>query len=120
VRAQGGLDDEQPPYGWEVEYRFDYATDLRLHEVERMVKLLRKVEKGLERSNAKLGYPDTLGAYIARVASILGVDAFGFFAPKGEKMWASGEIIRWDNASHLTWTINDRIQYLREQRAKTH
>jgi hypothetical protein len=112
VSAQGDLETDEPAYAWATEYRDLYR--LTLSEGEPMIKVLRKVQRGLDKLTAELGWPDSLGAYIARVGKILGVERFGFYAPKGEPRWASGELIRWDNASHLNSNINDRIRALRE------
>ena len=114
VSAQGNLDSEEPAYAWATEYHDLYR--LTLVDAEPMVKVLRKVQRGLDKLTAEFGWPDSLGAYIARVGKILGANSFGFYAPNGEPRWASGELIRWDNASHLNSNINQRITALRKAR----
>lgn len=62
-------------YGWRVEYKQPYSVTLR--DAETMVKLLRKIDKGLAKLDAKLGRAESFGAYVARVAIVLGVEHFG-------------------------------------------
>jgi hypothetical protein len=113
VSSQGNLrEPEQPAYGWEVEYRGRYSIELR--DAEAMVKVLRKVDRGLERLKSELGYPETIGAYIARVAKVLGIRTFGFESTDRE-LWASGEKWHWCDASTIQWQIDERIKVLQER-----
>lgn len=115
VRAQGSLDEDAPSYGWNVEYHQPYRVTRG--DAEEMAKVLRKIERGVEKMTADLGYAENIGQYIARVAKVLGITSFGMFPPKGEALWSSGERVRWDNASHLNWQIEQRVVELRTQHA---
>lgn len=60
-------------YGWDVEYQV-YSVDLR--RAETMVRLLRRVNKAMDRLNDQFGYAATFGAYTLRAAKALRVKRF--------------------------------------------
>jgi hypothetical protein len=62
------------PYGWRTECRQPYAVDLR--RAQTMVRVLRKINRDLERMRDQLGHPESFAAYLARVARALGVTRF--------------------------------------------
>lgn len=65
-------------YGWRVEYKQPYAVELL--RAEEMVKVLRKVSRGLDKMERELGYCESFGAYVARVGKVLGMSAYGWLA----------------------------------------
>lgn len=89
-------------YGWRVEYSRPYSVDLR--RAEQMAKTLRKVDAGLRRIEKRDGYPESFGQYLARVATVLGVDPQRRGWRKGPD--ANGIVPpgewRWTDASGLT------------------
>lgn len=93
-------------YGWRVEYRDLYSVNQR--RAEAMVKTLRKIEKGLERLEAKWGSPDTWAAYVIRVGDVLGVKVYGH-QQSTEARSMTGEMYRWGDANTLRWQVTDRI-----------
>lgn len=113
VSAQGDVRSEEPLYGWRVEYHQPYSV--RWEDAQKMAKVLGKVERKLATLTTELDAPENIGQYIARVGLALGIKLFGFYPPRGEQMWASGELIRWDTAAYLDSTIRQRVAALRDQ-----
>jgi len=64
-------DAERSTYAWEVDYRSPFSV--RLERAERMVKLLRRVEK-IQRSLPVK--PSTFGQFVSLIASRLGIKEF--------------------------------------------
>jgi hypothetical protein len=69
-------DEDGAPYGFATDYRTPYNVEL--YRAELMVKLLRKVGKGLERLDSERGWlgGGDFAAYALRVAEVLGVRDF--------------------------------------------
>lgn len=88
---------DRAPYGWRVEYSQPHAVDLARAEV--MVKVLRKVERGLARLQDELGYPETFAAYVARVGKVLGVKSYGMYS---RGMLMDGTHYRWRGADYVS------------------
>lgn len=63
-----------PSYAWDVEFRDVWSVDLR--RAEMMVRVLRRVNKAMDRLNDQFGYASTFGAYVLRAAKALGVKRF--------------------------------------------
>lgn len=76
VRGQTTLDgiDHGTTYGWGYAYESPYSVDLR--RARAMVATLHRLERRLERLTERLGYPESFGAYVLRVAEVLGVRDF--------------------------------------------
>lgn len=106
VNAQFSTTDSlEGPYGWRVEYRSVYTADLR--EVERMVKALRKVERGLERIRDNEGDAESFGQYVNRVARVLKVAGL-IVRLDGDSMQFSDNEWRVRNGiGHIASAIND-------------
>jgi hypothetical protein len=68
--------EEMKPYSWGADYQDLYSVGL--DGAEKMVKTLRRLEKGLDRIQDKLGYAETYADYVLRVANVLGVKVFVF------------------------------------------
>lgn len=96
------------PYGWSVEYRDIYSVNAERAEV--MVKTLRKVNRGLEKMQAELGYAETFAGYVARVAKVLGVKTFMWRTTdrRGIGMYADNDYGR-GGAEQLRWRISDAV-----------
>lgn len=96
ISAQADYASEDA-YGWRVEYAQPYSVDLGRAEV--MVKLLRKIQRGLDRMERDLGYAESFGAYVARVGKLLGASRYGWESDNGERSWQySDNTYRWTDA----------------------
>lgn len=62
---------ESTSYGWDVEYRQPFTVDLET--AERMLKALKQVRRGLDKTHELIGRPASFGQYLARVARTLDV-----------------------------------------------
>ena len=62
---------DQQPYGWEVQYTDVYYVNLS--RAEEMVKVLRKVSRGLEQISRRYGAPSSYSEWVLRVCNVLGV-----------------------------------------------
>lgn len=83
-------------YGYRVEYRNVYSVDCK--RAEMMAKQLRKIQRGLDKIEADLGYPESFAAFVARVGSVLGAKAYGWRAHRRGGMYADN-VYRWTDAS---------------------
>lgn len=102
VAAQHNTDDDEGPrwYGWEARYHYPYAVDL--DRATAMVRTLKRINVRLTAIAAKYGSPDTLAAYIARVADALGATApspFGVRVDRDRDYNGTG--FRWMDADGL-------------------
>jgi hypothetical protein len=111
ISAQVDSSDPMRPYGFEVGYRNLYSLNLR--EAEANVKLLRKLDKGLEKLNAEFGYADSYAMFVARVGKVLGVKLYGWTL--GDRGWYSENDYRWTDATGIA----GRIDHLTREWAKT-
>lgn len=66
--------DEERAWGWGVDYRQVYRVELE--QAEKMVKVLRKVKRGLDKATEQFGYSPDFHSYMTRIAHILGVKHF--------------------------------------------
>lgn len=105
VRAQHDYAAE--PYAWRVEYHSPYAVDLR--RAQEMAKMLRKVERGLERVRLEYGYPESFPAYVARVGKILGIKRYGWRHPDGG-IFPTGERYRWTDVDGMTSHVHTLVR----------
>lgn len=81
--SAAAADDMGPgTYGWATEYK--EARYVKLDQAERMVKVLRKVERGLAKLTERYGYPEFFTAYLLRVADVLGITQFAIRQPSGD------------------------------------
>ena len=97
---------ELEPYAFSVEYRNLYSLDLA--KAESAVKVLRKISKGLDKLNAKYGRADRFGAFVLRVADVLGIDSFVFNKSESPNGWDIRVIDAeaaeyWINAAAREW-----------------
>jgi hypothetical protein len=75
INSQGNNDDrERHLYGWDLRYRDKGFIDR--HEAKRMWQTLTILEKKLDRLTEQLGSPVTFGAYLARIATVIGAKSF--------------------------------------------
>ncbi len=74
VISQGNNDDvTRKLYGFEVVYRDVYSVDKA--KATRMAHTLSVIDKSFHKQNEKFGYPDTFGAFVARVANAIKADS---------------------------------------------
>jgi hypothetical protein len=104
IVAQADSSDPTKVYGWEVEYHGIYS--LRLRDAEAKVKLLRKVNRGLEKLQSQYGYPESFAAYVARVGSVLGVKLYGWEA-EGDATFMDGNRYRWTDAAGIAMRVEN-------------
>lgn len=89
-----GTTADGQPYGWRTEYRDVFSIERP--RAEAMVKVLRKVERRLERDRLAHGYPPDFATYVARVAHALGITLIGWRV--GESRGAYDETtFRWSD-----------------------
>lgn len=83
------------------------ATHITLDQAERMTKLLRKLNKGMDKLNSEEGYVrDDFAAYLIRVARILGIKEFYVRnSPRQREM--SGEYQRKVDGATLQFWLQD-------------
>jgi hypothetical protein len=76
VRGQANLDDtaQGRSYGWSYAYEQPYSVDLR--RARAMATTLGRLQTRLEKLTARYGHPESFGAYVLRVAEVLGVRRF--------------------------------------------
>lgn len=119
IRAQA--DSSGAAYGWSVEYAQPYTVDLRIAEV--MVKLLRKINKGLAKLDEKYGPAESYGHYVVRVADVLsvggeagtGIGQFGWKVSGGGSLMANNEY-RWTGAAGFIAHVNHVVaEFTKEQ-----
>jgi hypothetical protein len=91
------------PYGWRTEYRQPYAVDIR--RAQTMVKVLRKIDGGLERMRAQLGHPESFTAYLARIARTLGATRFCWAVEARGWSYDDNEH-RFGDADEMTYHVN--------------
>lgn len=108
----GQADSSAPdrPYGFSVEYRNLFSLDLR--QAEANVKLLRKLDKGLDKLNAEFGYADSYPVFVARVGKVLGVKLYGWTSD--DRGWYSENDYRWTDATGIA----SRVDHLTREWAK--
>lgn len=108
AQADRSSDD---PYGWSVEYRDLFSVNAERAEV--MSKTLRKVNRGLEKMTAELGYAETFAGYVARVGKVLGVKTFMLRTTTGGGMYADNDYRRFD-ATSLAYWVGDAVRTFKE------
>ena len=107
IRAQyDSATGERGPYGWSVEYRDVFCVDLA--RADAMFKLLRKVNRGLEKLRNEWGYPESFAQYATRVAKILGITTFGWQRAGGSGLYDDNEY-HWTDADGLRYRINELV-----------
>lgn len=107
ITAQRNPDSENPQwYGFQVEMSH-FGNFVTLRDAERAVKVLRSVERKMDKLRDQLGYPQDLADYCARVAIAAGATSSTPFG------WYESEITY--NGTHYRWT---NVDGLRERLAK--
>jgi hypothetical protein len=76
ISAQCDKTSTSGSYGWRVEFAQPYSVNLE--RAAEMVKVLRSIDRGMDKLKAQFGYPDTFAEYVARVATVLKVRTFGW------------------------------------------
>lgn len=105
VYSQGNVrDEDRHLYGWHLEYRDIYSTDLASMEIG--VSLLRQIEKRMEAEGRKLGCCTSYGQYVARFGRALRCKYVLVAPARGN--WDSGYRYRTYPMSDCSWVV-DRI-----------
>lgn len=94
-----------PWYGFGVE--FDKFGGVKLKRAESMVKVLRKIERKLDKLQEDFGYPADFSTYLIRVANALGMTGH-CYGIRTDEMRPDGTNYRWMNANTLAeWFTRD-------------
>jgi hypothetical protein len=111
VKAEYGV------FGLSAEYRDVYSVDV--FRAESMVKLLRKVNKGLERLNSERGWVDSndFAGYALRVAEVLGVREFYVENGERESRISGQRERRTDGAGVQLW-VQQRVREVLPERVE--
>jgi hypothetical protein len=96
---------------WGFQHGYLQPYRVELHRAEAMVKLLRKVEKGLERMNGERGYlrQDDFHQYVLRIAEVLRIKRF-YVRNTTRAQAVSGQQFRATDGSGVQSWIFDRAQ----------
>jgi hypothetical protein len=70
-----------------------------------MVRVLRKIDRALERMRGQLGHPESFTAYLARVARTLGVTRFCWATERRGSSYDDNEY-RFGDANEMTYHVN--------------
>lgn len=105
VRAQANLSDGQF-YGYEVEYSQPFSV--RLVQAEAMVKTLRKIQKHLDKLEAKYGHCDNVYTYLAWVADAIGVVSYGDLVARSASFYNDNEY-RWGNIDQAKFWVQEAV-----------
>src|SRR5207244_4793347 len=84
------------PAYWNALYRD--VSSVNASEAATMQKTFAKLERGMAKAESDYGRPATFGAYVQRVAKVLGIKQIGFYPPSDD-MWANGRAIDFVNLS---------------------
>jgi hypothetical protein len=101
--------EELSPYSWGADYRDCYS--IGLPAAEKMVKTLKRLEKGLAKLNEKLGRPETYADFVIRVANVLKVKAFVFPTTHNGDMFNDNDFrfeYSFSSAKHSINTLMDK------------
>jgi hypothetical protein len=90
VSAQGSPADGGSTYGWKVEFQDVAYIDLR--HAQAMARTLGRVERRLARMADELGWPESFGAYLLRVAKVLGVKEFAVWRRRPRRLHDDGDL----------------------------
>lgn len=96
-----GLDDT---YGWSVDFRNVYGVDLV--RAEQMVKVLRKIAKGLAAKEATGDWPTSFAYYLTAVARILGVKSLGWKIDPDNRHDTG---YRWGGSADLVYKVREEV-----------
>jgi hypothetical protein len=107
-KITGQLDRNGDIYGWRAEYHDVYSVGLT--DAETMLKLLRKVDRGMEKLRAEWGYPQTFRDYVAQVGKIIGVKGYGYRVDDGRTGWSYDEnTYQWTDVEGMGYRVG-RLQ----------
>lgn len=99
------LNDDGDPYGFGHKFE-PHSVDL--DQAEKMVKVLRKVARGLDKANADQGYlrDEDFASYLIRVARILGIKTFHVRNNRRHKEMSGQTYRRTDGSGLQSWVRN--------------
>ncbi len=101
-RAYSNAHSASPAYGWRTEFHDVHSVNLA--RAKEMTNLLSGVERGLAKIQAELGYVESYGSYVARVAKVLRISKFGW-KTDGEAFAYSGNRYHWTDATSFALRI---------------
>jgi hypothetical protein len=116
IYSQFDLGSSDSVYGMSVKFADMYSVDLS--QAEQVVRTLKTVEKSLDKIEQKYGRiaSDDFASYLARVASVFGIDKFVFYTEKNAlKRDYSYDQNSYDeyDAPSLAYKINQLVKYAR-------
>lgn len=111
VHSQGDVESGNV-YGYDIEYRD--VIGVNLQTAEKMIKVLRSVDRKLEKIQSELGYPQSFSAYLARAGKAMGISQYGFLPVTG-RTFPSGASYAWHGATMIDAMVAERIKHLRTQ-----
>jgi hypothetical protein len=88
-------------YAWQVGYHRPYSVDL--DRVRMMVATLGRVERRLVQLSGQFGRPESFGAYLLRVATVLRVRRFVVWTRESQGLRAPREYRVMDGQVAVTW-----------------
>jgi len=101
------------PYGYRASYGNVFSVDLE--RAEAMVKLLRKIDRELNKITAEWGYAESFGAYVTRVAKALGVNHFMWHIRGQGTMYAENEYRTGDVPAMQAWCAQQVEEWQRTE-----
>jgi len=115
VRAQ--MDDHST--GWYA-YRLHFSIDqLTLDEAERVLPVLRRLERKMTALTDRFGYPRDLETFLARLADAMGLPGKPFVRRVTDDQDYEGHGHRSMGADDLRWWLNDEVSKWRERHGIT-
>lgn len=104
---------ERAPYGYAVRYQEAFSID-RVR-AEAMVKQLRAIDRELEKLEREMGYAESFGAYLVRVARALKISDFLWHLKGQGTMYAQNEYHHADARGAQAWVAQKIEDYQRTE-----
>jgi hypothetical protein len=93
-------------------FGYQYAlTIVDLRRAETVVRVLRKVEKGMSKAQQQFGYPDTLHGYLLHVAYALGIKRFLVRSDDGQPFANGARYLTHNTPSIASWITRQEATY---------
>jgi hypothetical protein len=108
ITAQIDSGKENPTwYAARLVYSEPYEVDLI--QAERMVKLMRRLTKALDKFDTQFGRPEDLAAFCGRVATALGCSTDRPFGEYSKELTINGTHYRWTDIDGLRSRLDDTV-----------
>ena len=106
-------------YGWRADYRNVFSIDQKY--ANEMASVLNRLVKKMQAVSGELGYPESFGAYVLRVAKCLGIKTFVVCTHAGRPFHFDGEYRAIDCGQAAYWMNDQERTYIDKHSApKTH